>query len=67
MKRILPDALEQILGPDRFELATDKTEIQRQQGTTRRGQEFYPFLLMMLLVLLAVEHLMSNRFYASTA
>ena len=63
LTRIEMDELDGILGPDRYQLARQKNEIQRQQGTTRRGQEFYPLLLLMMLVVFAVEYLMSNRFY----
>jgi hypothetical protein len=63
LTRIEPDELDGILGPDRYQMATQQNEIQRQQGTTRRGQEFYPLLLLMMMVVFAVEYLMSNRFY----
>lgn len=63
--RINPDELDGFLGAERYQLATDKTEIQRQQGESRRGQEFYPLVVIMMLIVLAVEYLMSNRFYAS--
>ncbi len=65
LQRMELDELDGILGPDRYQLATQKDEIQRQQGTTRRGQEFYPLLMLMLLVVFGVEYLMSNRFYQS--
>ncbi|MFT7631811.1 MAG: hypothetical protein ACI87E_002851 [Mariniblastus sp.] len=65
LSRVKPDQLDSILGIDRYQLATQKEEIQRQQGTTRRGQEFYPLLVLMMLVVMSVEFLMSNRFYGS--
>ena len=59
-----PNRIEFIkVGFERYQIATEKTEIQRQQGTTRRGQEFYPLLILMMVVVLAVEYMMSNRFY----
>lgn len=64
LTRIEPAELDQILGANRYQLATQRDQIQRQQGTTRRGQEFYPLLLLMLLVILGVEYLLSNRFYS---
>jgi hypothetical protein len=64
LTRITPSELDQILGAESYQLATERTEIQRQQGTTRRGQEFYPVLLLLLAVILGVEYLMSNRFYS---
>lgn len=64
LTRIDPADMDAVFGADRYQLATDKNQIQRQQGTTRRGQEFYPVLVLMVLVVLAVEYLMSNRFYS---
>ena len=65
LSRIEPDELDSFLGAERYQLAKQKDEIQRQQGTTRRGQEFYPLVMLMMLVVMAVEYLMSNRFYRS--
>lgn len=65
LTRLQMDELDSFLGPDRYQLARQRNEIQRQQGTTRRGQEFYPLMVLMMLVVMAVEYLMSNRFYQS--
>ena len=64
LTRTDPAQLDKVLGNERYQLATERDQIQRQQGTTRRGQEFYPLLLIMLVVVLGVEHLLSNRFYS---
>jgi len=63
LTRIGLDELDAFLGHERYQLARKKNEILRQQGTTRRGMEFYPLLMLMMMVVLAVEYLMSNRFY----
>lgn len=63
LTRIGPDKLDSFLGHQRYQLAQQKSEIVRQQGTTRRGMEFYPLLMLMMMVVLVVEYLMSNRFY----
>ena len=63
LTRIGAGDLDEILGPERYQLATDKSEITRQQGTTRRGQELYPFIMVMMFLILGLEYLMSNRFY----
>ncbi len=65
LTRVELDNLDTVLGVDRYQMATQRNEIQRQQGTTRRGQEFYPLLMLMMLVAFAVEYLLSNRFYSS--
>ena len=65
LSRIEPAQLDSFLGAGKYQLARQKEEIQRQQGTTRRGQEFYPLVVLMMLVVMAVEFLMSNRFYGT--
>jgi hypothetical protein len=64
LTRIEPAELDGFLGEDNYQLATDRGQIQRQQGTSRKGQEFYPLLVIMLTVIFAVEYLMANRFYS---
>ncbi len=65
LSRMTQSEVDSMLGRGRYQLAKKKDEIQRQQGTTRRGKEFYPLLLIMVAVIMGVEYLMSNRFYAS--
>lgn len=65
LTRLQLDQLDSFLGADRYQLARERTELERQQGTQRRGQEFYPLIVLMIAVMMAVEYLMSNRFYAS--
>ena len=64
LTRINPDELDAVFGANRYQLARKKDEIQRQQGTTRRGQEFYPWLLILLVIVLGMENLLANRFYS---
>ncbi|MGI9519197.1 MAG: hypothetical protein ACR2NP_19250, partial [Pirellulaceae bacterium] len=67
LQRLPDEELDTILGEDRFQLARNRDEIERQQGTTRLGQEFYPILALMMSLLLALELIMSNRFYKKAA
>ena len=64
LSRMDPPEVDAVLGAGRYQLANQQEQIQRQQGTTRRGQEFYPLLVLMLVVVLGLEYLMSNRFYS---
>ncbi|HMP79024.1 MAG TPA: BatA domain-containing protein [Pirellulaceae bacterium] len=64
LTRMKSTDLDEWLGAGQYQLARDQIEIQRQQGTSRRGQEFYPLLIIMLAVLVGMEYLMANRFYA---
>ncbi|MCH2183096.1 MAG: BatA domain-containing protein [Mariniblastus sp.] len=64
LTRMEAEEIDEVLGFERYQLAREQNEIQRQQGTARVGQEFYPMLLIMLAITLVVEQLMSNRFYS---
>ncbi len=55
--------LDEVLGADRYQFARDQNEIKRGQGEARLGREFYPMLVAVLVVILAMELLMANRFY----
>lgn len=63
LTRVEPAQLDELLGADNYQLARQREEIQRKQGAMREGQSFYPMLILMVVLILAVEHLMSNRFY----
>ncbi len=67
LTRIGMEQLDKLFGANRYQLATQKLEVERQQGTSRTGQEFYPLIIAMLCVVFAMEYLMSNRFYNRTA
>jgi hypothetical protein len=67
LTRLEPGELDTILGPGGFQLAKDQNQIQRQQGTARKGQEFYPLVILMLLAVFAMEYLLGNRFYRAPA
>ena len=57
------ETLDLTFGIGNYQLARGKDEIQLQQGTARRGQEFFPLIMLMTLIVMGVEHLLSNRFY----
>ena len=63
LTRVSKDGVDLVLGTDRYLIATDRSEIERKQGTARKGQEFFPLLMLLALVVMGVEHLLSNRFY----
>ena len=63
LARLPRPELDQLLGEGRYQLARNEKEIVREVGETRVGREFYPYLLALLVVILALEHLLSNRFY----
>lgn len=63
LQRLPAEQLDRILGEDRYQLANQREELQNQQGMTRMGQEFYPILALAMSLVLALELIMSNRFY----
>ncbi len=63
LTRLPDDKLSSLLGKERFHLAKDKEEINRAVGADRIGSEFYPLLMLLLVVALAGEQVLANRFY----
>lgn len=63
LQRIEQAQLDDILGKDRYQFARNRDELQREQGRARLGREFYPFLIALLVIVLGLEHILSNRFY----
>ena len=64
VRRLDPNLLSEILGADRYTLARGTTELNRGIGRARVGRELFPFLMLVVVGLLAMEHLLSNRFYS---
>jgi len=63
LQRLKPGALDTLLGKDRYQLAIDESEIERRQSLAREDPPVYPYLIIALAVILALEQLMANRFY----
>ena len=63
LQRLEDDALAGWLGPDRFHLARKKEEIEVGIRQAREGRELYPLLILALVLVLAIEHFLANRFY----
>ncbi|MFM2097034.1 MAG: hypothetical protein RIS70_4158 [Planctomycetota bacterium] len=63
LTRLTNAQLDEMLGPERYQLARSREEINREIGEARVGREFYSYLLLGLVVILAIEQLLSNRFY----
>jgi len=63
LKRVSVEGLNDLLGAGRYQLARNQQEIEFGVRAKRIGQEFYPFLIMLLVLVLALEQTLSNRFY----
>jgi hypothetical protein len=63
LSRLPREKLDELLGKDRYQLARSQDEIDRAVGNDRIGSEFYPLLVVLLVVGLGLEHVLANRFY----
>ena len=57
--------IEQALGKDRVQFARTTDEIEIRVGLGRLGRELFPWLIGAVILVLAAEHLLANRFYRS--
>ena len=67
LERIQSGRLDEFLGADRYVLSKDQNDIEVGVGNTRRGREFYPYLILALAVVFGLEQFLSNRFYKPTS
>ncbi|MEX2111773.1 MAG: BatA domain-containing protein [Pirellulales bacterium] len=63
LQRATSDELKAVFGPTAFRVARGRDEIDRSISAGRVGQELYPYLIVLLVVVLALEQVISNRFY----
>ncbi|TWT38902.1 BatA domain-containing protein [Blastopirellula retiformator] len=62
-----PEELNEIFGAERYQLAKEQSEIEREQGKARVGREFYSPLILLVALMLAMEFALSQRFYRQEA
>lgn len=63
LERASAEDLKTVFGDMPFRLAHNRTEIDRSVSAGRVGQELFPFLMVFLVLVLAFEQALSNRFY----
>ena len=63
LERIDAESLNEWFGQDGYRLARGREELNRDLGEARIGHEMYPWLMVLLVLLLALEHVLANRFY----
>ena len=63
LERVTPDDLKLIFGETPFRLARDRESIDRNVNAVRVGRELFPYLMILLVLILAAEQVVSNRFY----
>jgi hypothetical protein len=52
-----------VLGEGKFAVARSADELREVMGDVRIGRELFPWLMTLLVLLFAAEHLLANRFY----
>ena len=63
LERISEGELAGIFGPVKFRLARTQQQIDRDISAGRVGRELFPSLILIIAIVLALESLVSNRFY----
>ena len=63
LARVTREQLDQLLGENRYQLARGRNEIEFGVRQKRLGQEFFPLLMLLVAIVLALEHVLANRFY----
>lgn len=63
LDRVTSDDLDELLGRKQFRLARNRDEIDRDVSLGRVGQELFPYLMVLVGLILGVEHVVANRFY----
>jgi hypothetical protein len=66
LERIGRERLNEVLGLERYHFARNRDEIVLGIGQARMGFEFYPWLICLVALVLAMEQLLANRFYRRT-
>lgn len=62
---VAPEELERLFGPDRLHVVSNAAGLERAVGEARVGREVFPLLVLLVVVMLAAEQWLANRFYRS--
>lgn len=63
LNRIGKEGLDRLFGGFPYRVARNRDEIDRDVSEARVGRELFPLFMVLLVVVLAVEQVMANRFY----
>lgn len=63
LMRLTAAELDLMLGSEQYQLARSVDELQRRVLKTRLGEEIYPLLVTLMVIVFAGEHLIANFFY----
>ncbi len=63
LDRVPVEDLDALFGEERYRLARNQEEITRDVHRGRVGVELFPFLIVLVALVLGLEHVLANRFY----
>jgi len=63
LDRVTSQDLKTVFGESEFRLATNRDEIDRSVSAGRVGHELFPYLIVLLAIVLGCEQALANRFY----
>ncbi|MFM7593038.1 MAG: VWA domain-containing protein, partial [Isosphaeraceae bacterium] len=63
IRTLSSDQLDQIFGKGEYALARDTATLEKAVGLARVGVEFFPWLMLLLLMVMTLENYLANRFY----
>ena len=63
LARASEDDLKTLFGETSFRIARGRETLVREIGEARIGQELFPYLIVIVALILAAEHVLANRFY----
>jgi hypothetical protein len=61
------EQLDAIFGKDGYALAEDAASLKKYQDTVRVGNELFPWLMMLILIIVTLENLLANTFYKESS
>ena len=67
LTRLAQRKLDDLLGKGLYRYFDNSDRLTREVSDARVGQEGYPWVILSMVLILAAEHLLSNRFYAGDA
>jgi len=63
LRILTEEQLNTVFGKDGYALAQDPDSLEKAVGLARVGVEFFPWLMLLLLIVLAFENYLANKFY----
>ena len=63
LARLAPEDLKQVFGEAKHQLVKTREDLMRERAVTQVGLELFPFLIVLVAVVMGLEHALSNLFY----